>query len=247
MIYLRELAQADMAILNRWRHDRAVVDWLGANYLYIDAEIDAAWYQNYLKTRHQHVRLAIVATGGVATGDLAQADSGLAEPEPAAATVAQPGVAQPGVAQPGVAQPDVAQPDVAQPGVTQLGDRLIGTAYLNQIHPINRSAEFAIAIWDSAFWGQGAGEWASREVLRHGFLDLNLHRIYLYALAYNTRALHLYEKLGFRREGRLEAAIYKNGEYHDLVVMGYLRDRYPVQADRSSQSHLPKLRNSAIP
>ena len=40
-------------------------------------------------------------------------------------------------------------------------------------------------------------------MLRHGFEILRMHRIELGVYAFNPRAIHVYEKLGFKREGTL--------------------------------------------
>jgi diamine N-acetyltransferase len=102
-------------------------------------------------------------------------------------------------------------------------DKSIGTVQLTNIHPINRSAEYSIMIGDKTYWGQGAGLEATKEILRHGFNDLHLNRIYLTVLVENTRAIKLYAKTGFIEEGREREAIFKNGRFHDLVLMSVLR------------------------
>jgi len=35
----------------------------------------------------------------------------------------------------------------------------------------------------------------------------------------NERAIHVYEKVGFRETGRVPKMIYKNGEYKDHIIM----------------------------
>jgi diamine N-acetyltransferase len=57
---LRELLREDLPILNQWRNDRDVVDGLGANFVFIGPEVDAAWFSAYLSTRDKNVRLAIL-------------------------------------------------------------------------------------------------------------------------------------------------------------------------------------------
>jgi len=66
-------------------------------------------------------------------------------------------------------------------------------------------------------------------MLRHGFLDLNLWRIYLSVLAGNHAAIRVYEKAGFRTEGQARGAAFKNGRYEDTVLMAVLRDEFTVQ------------------
>jgi putative acetyltransferase len=51
-----------------------------------------------------------------------------------------------------------------------------------------------------------------------------LTRIELQARADNHAAIRLYERLGFRHEGRKRHAMCFGGVYHDTVAMGLLRD-----------------------
>ena len=41
--------------------------------------------------------------------------------------------------------------------------------------------------------------------------------------AFNEGALRCYEKCGFKREGLLKEEIYREGAYHDVVMMGLRR------------------------
>ena len=86
-----------------------------------------------------------------------------------------------------------------------------------------RSGEFAIMIGDKGVWSQGLGTDITRYVLDYAFSYLNLNRIHLTVLATNTKAIALYEKLGFQHEGVMRQAQFKQGAYVDVVVMGKLR------------------------
>lgn len=99
----------------------------------------------------------------------------------------------------------------------------IGLVNLTSIHAINRSAEFSIMLGNKTYWSRGVGKQATTKMLEHGFNDLNLHRIYLTVLKENSRAHHLYQKLGFREEGVQRESVYKAGGYSDLVMMALLK------------------------
>ncbi len=47
-------------------------------------------------------------------------------------------------------------------------------------------------------------------------------RVELEVFARNARAIHLYEKCGFQHEGRRQCAVYRYGQYHDLLLMAWL-------------------------
>lgn len=98
----------------------------------------------------------------------------------------------------------------------------VGNTGLHNIETVNRAAEFGIFIGEKQYWNQGFGREAARLMLKHGFGDLNLNRIYLYVYQTNPRAIKAYEAAGFVREGVLRQAIYKNGRYIDVFLMSVL-------------------------
>ena len=106
---------------------------------------------------------------------------------------------------------------------------IVGAAYLTGIDWIARSGELGIWIGVPEHRGRGAGEFASRAVLRHAFRDLNLHRVHLSVIEGNTAAHSLYRKLGFADEGRAREAAFKNGRHVDLIRMAILAADYRVQ------------------
>jgi diamine N-acetyltransferase len=110
--------------------------------------------------------------------------------------------------------------------------RIIGVTHLLGIDWANRSADFGIFIGERSARGEGAGEFATRGILKHAFMDLNLHRVYLTALADNERAIRLYRKAGFVEEGRLRQAVFKNGGYADMLQMAILSHEYRQAAAR---------------
>lgn len=107
--------------------------------------------------------------------------------------------------------------------VETLGERrLIGGCSLELARPEDRSAILGIAIGDKSCWDGGYGTDTMRTLCRFGFEMMNLHRIQLDVYARNLRARHVYEKIGFQAEVTKRRALYKFGEYQDVVVMGLL-------------------------
>ena len=104
--------------------------------------------------------------------------------------------------------------------------RPIGTVGLHRISPKDHSALFGIAIGEKECWNKGYGTEATRLILDYGFLQLNLHRIWSGAFAFNERSVKLHMRVGFVEEGRQREANFKNGEFHDMVMFGILRDEW---------------------
>jgi len=105
----------------------------------------------------------------------------------------------------------------------------IGSCQLHNVHWINRSAELQIRIGDQKYRNKGYGSEAIELLLRFGFKDLNLHRIYLHLLKNNERARKAYLKAGFIVEGDFREAVFINGKYADLQIMSILRDGYEAR------------------
>ncbi|MEK7802228.1 MAG: GNAT family protein, partial [Pseudomonadota bacterium] len=55
-----------------------------------------------------------------------------------------------------------------------------------------------------------------------------LHRVELVTLEDNARAIKLYTKLGFVREGARREALFRNGTYKDLISMGLLSSEWQI-------------------
>ena len=113
---------------------------------------------------------------------------------------------------------------------------LIGDCALCQISWEDRRAGLAICIGDKTRWGHGYGTDATRALVRFGFEEMNLNRIWLTVYADNPRAIRCYEKVGFVREGVKRQAVYHDGKFVDEVMMSMLREEYFVAADRPGRA-----------
>ncbi|KAK3117358.1 hypothetical protein LTR53_001348 [Teratosphaeriaceae sp. CCFEE 6253] len=93
----------------------------------------------------------------------------------------------------------------------------------------HRRAEIGLSILP-AHRNQGYGSETLRWVLSWAFRFGNLHRVGLTAYSHNAGAIKLYERLGFRHEGRTRECCWYDGEYWDEVHLGMLdrewRERY---------------------
>ena len=74
--------------------------------------------------------------------------------------------------------------------------------------------------------GKGAGTFATKEMLNHAFYNLNLHRVELTVLDDNSRAINLYEKVGFVKEGTKRQCNFKQGKFVDMHMYSMLREEF---------------------
>ena len=103
-------------------------------------------------------------------------------------------------------------------------DACIGHVGFYSIQHVNRSAEWGILIGEKGLWGAGLGRACLDVTVRFGFDELNLNRIELSVLTTNQRARNLYMSAGFVEEGIKRQAVFRNGQYVDLVCMAVLRE-----------------------
>jgi len=104
--------------------------------------------------------------------------------------------------------------------------RHVGGAGLGDIDGRNARAEVGLFIGPPEMWDRGLGFDVLKTLLRFGFEQMNLNRIYLRVFAGHQRAIHLYEKAGFRHEGGWRQAEFRHGRYHDLLWMSILREEW---------------------
>lgn len=108
-------------------------------------------------------------------------------------------------------------------------DNLIGFVVIHSIEWNNRVGSLAIGIGDTKYQNKGYGSEALQLILRYAFHELNLHRVGLDVIGYNSRAIRAYEKAGFIEEGRIRSAIYRDGHYSDRIMMGILKSEWEQQ------------------
>jgi RimJ/RimL family protein N-acetyltransferase len=132
----------------------------------------------------------------------------------------------------------LAAPEDEHPYVIEVEEkgewRIIGNMSFFDLNTTDRGAEIGIVIGDKASWSRGYGTDAMRAMVRRGFNDLGLHRIYLHVFAENTRGIRCYEKVGFVREGLLREAGWKNGKFRDVILMSILFPDW-VQSNRGEK------------
>jgi RimJ/RimL family protein N-acetyltransferase len=72
--------------------------------------------------------------------------------------------------------------------------------------------------------GRGLAGSATRALVRHLVFDLGYHRVQLEVYGFNERALALFERAGFVREGVRRRAYRRHGDWADGVLFGIVRE-----------------------
>lgn len=118
-----------------------------------------------------------------------------------------------------VAEPD----DHVVALIIEAEQRPVGDINLFEIDTRNRRASIGLSIWRPEDRNQGFGTDAMRAMLAWAFREYNLHRIDLSVDPANEAAIHVYERLGFVREGCRREAHWGGGKFVDDLIMGLLR------------------------
>jgi ribosomal-protein-alanine N-acetyltransferase len=105
-------------------------------------------------------------------------------------------------------------------------NRHVGNVSLLGLDYVSRNAEFAIVIGERDCWNKGYGKQAARLLLDHGFLTLDLHRVYCGTAADNLAMRKMAVSLGMREEGCRREALYKRGQCIDIIDYGVLKQEY---------------------
>nr|XP_023900359.1 uncharacterized protein LOC112012210 [Quercus suber] len=99
-----------------------------------------------------------------------------------------------------------------------------------------RHSEISIDILP-AFQGRGYGSEAIRWTLRWAFVTMGLHRVHVRAFEYNEGARRLYEKLGFKQEGRWREFVWFQGRWWDDFSFAILdREWWEMEKQRVEDS-----------
>lgn len=102
----------------------------------------------------------------------------------------------------------------------------IGNIGLHRIDLKNRTAVLGIVIGEKELWGKGYGREAIRVLLRYAFFELGLNRVELETFAFNERAWRCYRAVGFKEVGVRRQAFFRNGAFHDVIVMDLLAQEF---------------------
>lgn len=108
----------------------------------------------------------------------------------------------------------------------------IGLVVVRVDRPEARSVELALLV-DADHWGQGFGIDMMQTALEACFAGWGVHRIGVRVEEDNERALALYGRLGFKEEGRLRQAAFRDCRHADVLLYSLLAEEWPACQDSS--------------
>lgn len=100
--------------------------------------------------------------------------------------------------------------------------RLIGGVGL---HVLDKQGEIGYILHPD-YWRQGYASEAAAEMLRFGFRELGLHRIYATCRPENIGSASVMKKIGMTYEGHLREHMFYRGKWHDSLQYSILEHEF---------------------
>lgn len=108
--------------------------------------------------------------------------------------------------------------------VSKDSSQLIGCMSINVARPHQRGE---LAYWiGKPYWRQGYASEAAKRLVRYGFEDLNLNKIWAVAMSKNQASWSVMKKLGMNYEGEQKQHILKWDQFEDVVYYGMTKKDY---------------------
>lgn len=111
-------------------------------------------------------------------------------------------------------------------GIETKEGELIGNMGLHGVDYPSGVGTTGAIIGNKDFWGQGYGTEAKMLLLHYAFDTLNLRKVCSQVFAFNERSINYSKKCGYREEGRMRQHQFRNGEYHDIVLLAVFREDF---------------------
>lgn len=112
--------------------------------------------------------------------------------------------------------------------------QMVGVAGLTSLDSLNQTAEFSLYIAPE-YQQRGYGKAALKELVKVGFEDWNLYRIWGETFDGNPAA-KMFESIGFRKEGTLRGTYYKEGRHINSHIYSITRPDYDAICRNSNFS-----------
>lgn len=101
--------------------------------------------------------------------------------------------------------------------------RPVGTTSIHNIHWTDRNAITGTVIGDRAAWGNGVATETMQLRAEYAFRRLHLHKLVSGYMEPNVASGKAQARCGYRVVGRSREELYRDGRWHDLILMELMR------------------------
>ena len=125
-------------------------------------------------------------------------------------------------------------------GYLKYWDNNLQFNYVIEVQEVNKAKIGSISLWNinwqhsraqigiwliPSFWNKGLAEKSLNLIKNIALNHLKMNRLEAYIAVENKRSIVLFEKCGFKEEGKLKQYLNFQGIYHDAVIMAYLKNK----------------------
>jgi len=118
-------------------------------------------------------------------------------------------------------------------------DEYVGLVNFYDIDERNKRCSWAYYLGEAKHRGKGFGREIELNILSHAFDERGYNKLCCEVFAENEIVVKIHQKYGSKIEGVLRKHICKNCKFHDVVVMGILKDEWD---ELKKGLHYPKIK-----
>lgn len=108
----------------------------------------------------------------------------------------------------------------------KVNNKIVGYTSVSDIDHVNKSCFWSGIKLHPDYNGKGLGTQTVLLILKFVFEELNMERCTGRCLEHHIVAKKLMEKVGFKQEALQRHSIYKNGSFHNEIILSILKDEY---------------------
>lgn len=104
----------------------------------------------------------------------------------------------------------------------------IGYVAFRDINRENKAAVIHVTIANKTLFRKGYGIRACIKMIEYGFNHLELNRVTAIEMGYRPDLIRIMDrnKFGFKREGYIREAVWKDGKPYDMIIYGLLKNDF---------------------
>lgn len=106
--------------------------------------------------------------------------------------------------------------------------KYLGNVSLSKIDLISGTAELGIMIGAKDEWGKGYGTEAEKLIIKHGFRNLGLRKIWAIIMSENIGSIKAAQKSGLQIEAKINKHIRRNGKLQDIFHLAIFREDWEI-------------------
>lgn len=110
--------------------------------------------------------------------------------------------------------------------IIKVDDKYVGVVNLYDIDKRNKRCYWAYYLAESSIRGKGLGRLIELNIIKYIFEDLGLNKLCCEVLSFNEIVVKIHKKYGSKIEGHFREHIFKDGEFHDILCMGILKEEW---------------------